>query len=320
MLRVRDLVKTYPVRGGRSELTALAGVSMDLQEGETLGILGESGCGKSTLARTLVQLERATSGTVELDGVELTRLSARAMRGHRRQIQMVFQDPYSALNPRHRVGDVLATVLDLHGLASGRAARRSRVGELLETVGLDPALAGRYPHELSGGQRQRIGIARALAVEPRVVVLDEPVSALDVSVRAGVMNLLSRLRRELGLSYVFITHDVAMARHISDRVAVMYLGRVVEVGPWREVVDAAAHPYTRALGAAVPVPDPSLVEPLTQTVRGEVPDPANPPSGCPFHPRCPLAEDVCLRVDPPLARLRSAPDSARLAACHVVTR
>ena len=293
MLRANQLTKEYPVRGGTGVLHALSGVSLELAEGETLGIVGESGCGKSTLAKLLVRLEDPTSGTIELDGVDLTRLRGRALREQRRRIQMLFQDPYSSLNPRQR-----------------------RIADLLDLVGLAPQLAERYPHELSGGQRQRVGIARALAVEPKVLLLDEPVSALDVSVRAEIMNLLATLRRELRLSYLFISHDVAMVRHLSDRVAVMYLGRVVELGDWKSVLDSPLHPYTAALSAAVPVPNPELAQPIQATVVGEVPDPAHPPTGCPFHPRCPLAEDVCRRTDPALLDLR--PNHS--VACHVAAR
>ncbi|GAA5179978.1 dipeptide ABC transporter ATP-binding protein [Rugosimonospora acidiphila] len=316
MLRATNLTKEYPVRGGENVVQALAGVSLELGEGETLGIVGESGSGKSTLAKLLVRLEDPTSGTVELDGVDLTKLRGKALREQRQRIQMLFQDPYSSLNPRQRVGAILTEVLGVHRLAGDARGRARRVGELLELVGLDPRLAQRYPHELSGGQRQRVGIARALAVEPKVLLLDEPVSALDVSVRAEIMNLLDDLRRDLRLSYVFISHDVSMVRHISDRVAVLYLGRVVELGDWKSVLDQSAHPYTVALGAAVPVPDPTLAEPIHATVIGEVPDPANPPSGCPFHPRCPLAEDVCLRTEPKLLSLRPSHEVA----CHVAIR
>jgi oligopeptide/dipeptide ABC transporter ATP-binding protein len=321
MLSVRDLTKVYPIRdgAGAGALTALSGVSLDLAAGETLGILGESGCGKSTLAKVLVQLERATSGSVQLDGIELTTLRGTALRQQRRRIQLVFQDPFSSLNPRSTVGDIIGSVLAVHGLAD-RSQRPARVAELLDSVGLDADFARRYPHQMSGGQRQRIGIARALAVQPQVLILDEPVSALDVSVRAEIMNLLARLRRELKLAYIFISHDVAMVRHLADRVAVMYLGRVVELGPWRTVIDRPAHPYTRALSAAVPVPDPTVRGDLAATVSGEVPDPADPPAGCTFHPRCPLAEDICWRDDPVLRRLADEPESDRLAACHVVTR
>jgi oligopeptide/dipeptide ABC transporter ATP-binding protein len=313
MLRADNLTKDYPVRGGQGVLHALAGVSLELAEGETLGIVGESGCGKSTLAKLLVRLEDPTSGTVELDGVDLTRLRGRALREQRRRIQMLFQDPYSSLNPRQRVGAALAEVLAVHGLGGDGRARERRVTQLLELVGLGARMAQRYPHELSGGQRQRVGIARALAVEPKILLLDEPVSALDVSVRAEIMNLLDRLRRELRLSYVFISHDVAMVRHLSDRVAVMYLGRVVELGDWKPVLDTPAHPYTRALSAAVPIPNPELAQPIQATVVGEVPDPVHPPSGCPFHPRCPVAEDICRHTDPALLELH---DNHRVA-CHV---
>ncbi|GIH13885.1 ABC transporter ATP-binding protein [Rugosimonospora africana] len=316
MLRATNLTKQYPVRGGDGVVQALAGVSLELAEGETLGIVGESGSGKSTLAKLLVRLEDPTSGTVELDGVDLTTLRGGALREQRRRIQMLFQDPYSSLNPRQRIGAILGEVLAVHRLAGDARGRQRRVGELLDLVGLDPRLTQRYPHELSGGQRQRVGIARALAVEPKVLLLDEPVSALDVSVRAEIMNLLDDLRRDLRLAYVFISHDVSMVRHISDRVAVMYLGRIVEQGDWKSVLDDSAHPYTVALGAAVPVPDPSLAEPIQATVVGEVPDPANPPSGCPFHPRCPLAEDVCLSTDPKLLPLRPNHNVA----CHVAIR
>jgi oligopeptide/dipeptide ABC transporter ATP-binding protein len=316
MLRATNLVKDYPVRGGPGLVHAVADVSLELGVGETLGIVGESGCGKSTLAKLLVRLEEPTSGTVELDGVDLTALRGPALRRQRRRIQMLFQDPYSSLSPRLRVGAALEEVLVVHQLAGDRSARRRRVAELLDLVGLAPALADRYPHELSGGQRQRVGIARALAVEPSVLLLDEPVSALDVSVRAEIMNLLTTLRDELRLSYLFISHDVAMVRHISDRVAVMYLGRVVELGAWKAVLDSPAHPYTAALAAAVPVPNPELAQPLSPTVVGEVPDPARPPAGCAFHPRCPLVEEVCRGVAPALLPLADT----RTVACHVATR
>ncbi len=316
MLRATGLTKQYPVRGGEGVVHALAGVSLELAEGETLGIVGESGCGKSTLAKLLVRLEDPTSGTIELDGVDLTALRGRALREQRRRIQMIFQDPYSSLNPRVRVGRAVGEVLAVHSLARDARQRERRVAELFELVGLAPQLAERFPHELSGGQRQRVGIARALAVEPRVLLLDEPVSALDVSVRAEIMNLLATLRAELQLSYVFISHDVAMVRHISDRVAVMYLGRIVELGDWKPVLDAPAHPYTSALAAAVPVPNPALAQPIQATVVGEVPDPAHPPTGCPFHPRCPLVEDVCRSDEPVLLSL----GTQRSVACHVATR
>ena len=310
ILRASNLGKDYAVRGSRRPLRALAGVSFDLDRGETLGIVGESGCGKSTLARLLVRLERPTSGTVEFDGVDLTALSGARLRANRRRIQLVFQDPYSSLDPRQRVGAAIAEVLRVHGLSG-------RVPELLGMVGLSPAHADRYPHELSGGQRQRVSIARALAAEPAVLILDEAVSALDVSVRAEVMNLLVRLRDELGLGYVFISHDLSMVRHISTRIAVMYLGRIVELGPWDSVLDEPLHPYTDALRRTMPVPDPELASrQIDVPIQGEVPNPAAPPRGCPFHPRCPLAEQICRERRPPLEELRGG----HLAACHVAAR
>jgi oligopeptide/dipeptide ABC transporter ATP-binding protein len=316
VLRARDLVKVYSIRSTRQTLKAVAGVSLDLHRGETLGIVGESGCGKSTLARLLVRLESPTSGTVSLDGEDITRLDGSKLRDVRRSIQMVFQDPYSSLNPRQTIGRTLEEVIEVHRLREPRE-RPSRIAELLEMVGLRPQFASRYPHQLSGGQRQRVGIARALAVEPQVLILDEPVSALDVSVRSGIMNLLGHLRDELSVSYVFISHDLGMVRHISDRIAVMYLGRVVETGPWEPVSDRPLHPYTRALQEAVPVADPDLEATIDASgVAGEVPDPADPPPGCPFHPRCPLAEDLCREELPPLLRLVDD----QFAACHVAAR
>lgn len=316
VLSAHDLVKTYPVRSTRQTLTAVAGVSFDLDRGETLGIVGESGCGKSTLARLLVRLESPTSGSVALDGEDITRLEGSELRIVRRRIQMVFQDPYASLNPRQTIGRTLEEVIEVHRLRE-RREWKSRAAELLDMVGLRPALASRYPHQLSGGQRQRVGIARALAVEPEVLVLDEPVSALDVSVQSGIMNLLGKLRDELDVAYVFISHDLGMVRHISDRIAVMYLGRVVETGPWEPVSDRPLHPYTLALQEAVPVADPEFEATRNVSgVVGEVPDPANPPSGCPFHPRCPLAEDVCREVLPALLPLAEDHD----AACHVAAR
>jgi oligopeptide/dipeptide ABC transporter ATP-binding protein len=316
ILKADDLHKRYPVRGTDLIVNAVNGVTLSLEAGETLGIVGESGCGKSTLARLLVRLEEPTSGQVLLDGVDLGSLGDRAMREQRRKIQLVFQDPYASLNPRRTAGDTLGEVLHVHDLGGDGKGRRERIYRLLDMVGLRRSFAERLPHEMSGGQRQRVGIARALAVEPRVILLDEPVSALDVSVRAEIMNLLAQLRDELGLSYVFISHDVAMVRHLSDRVAVMYLGRVVESGPWKEVVDRPLHPYTSALREAVPVPDPRAAGELEASVAGEVPDPAKPPSGCPFHPRCQLAEERCRTEEPQLEAVR--PD--HLIACHVVAR
>ena len=317
ILTATGLAKEYPAPGHGRGILAVAGVSLELAAGETLGIVGESGCGKSTLARLLVRLEEPTRGRIEFDGVDLTALGGRRLREQRRRIQMVFQDPYASLNPRQTVGAAVGEVLRVHRLVDGRAAERRRIAELLSLVGLAEAHADRYPHELSGGQRQRVSIARALAAEPVVLILDEPLSALDVSVRAGVMNLLVRLRDELRLSYVFISHDLSMVRHLSDRIAVMYLGRVVELGAWEAVLDSPLHPYTRALWQSMPLPDPKLEGGrLDAPIGGEVPNPAAPPSGCPFHPRCPLAETGCRETRPELVELLRG----HLAACHVTRR
>ena len=316
MLRVENLIRDYPVRGTNDVVHAVQDVSFSVERGETLGIVGESGCGKSTTARLVALLETPTSGRIFLDGDEVTGLKGKRLRALRGRTQMVFQDPYSSLNPRVRVGDALAEVLRVHRLSAG-SARRARVTELLEMVGLRGSHATRYPHEFSGGQRQRIVIARALAVEPELLVLDEAVSALDVSVRAEIMNLLTRLRSELGLTYIFISHDLGMVRHISDRIAAMYLGKIVELGQWRSVSDEPLHPYMSALLDAVPVPDPDLEGQRDIIVlEGEPPDPARPPKGCNFNTRCPLAEEICLDIEPQLEEL--AP--AHLAACHVRAR
>ena len=312
-LRARGLVKDYPLRGG-GPLRAVAGVSLELERGRTLGIVGESGCGKSTLGRLLVGLELPSAGSLEIAGTDRGRLGGRDLA---RRIQLVFQDPYSSLNPRRSAGSAIGEVLRVHGLARDRREEERGVAALLETVALPAALASRYPHELSGGQAQRVGIARALAPRPGVLVLDEPTSALDVSVRAEIMNLLAGLRDGLGLSYVFISHDLGMVRQISDRVGVMYLGRFVELGPWRSVLTAPLHPYTILLRAAVPVPDPRLEATRTVLeVKGEVPSAASPPGGCVYHPRCPLAEDVCRQVVPEASEL--AP--GHVVACHVAVR
>lgn len=316
ILSAEELVRHYPVRGTHQTLAAVAGVSLTLYPGETLGVVGESGCGKSTLARLLVRLEEPTSGRIELAGEDITHLHGAELRAVHRRVQMVFQDPYASLNPRLTIGRTLEEVIEVHRLRP-REQWQTRVRELLEMVGLSPNMARRYPHQLSGGQRQRVGIARALAVEPEVIILDEPVSALDVSVRSGIMNLLVKLRSELSVAFIFISHDLAMVRHISDRIAVMYLGKVVEHGPWEPVSDRPLHPYTLALQQAVPIADPEIeANRLVTALAGEVPDPANPPSGCHFHPRCPLAEQVCVEVTPLLALL--APDHR--AACHVAAR
>lgn len=315
LLTVTDIHKAYQARSSRDVVRAVDGVSFDLHQGEILGIVGESGCGKSTLARLLVMLEQPTAGSVVLDGIDFTAQHGRSLRAIRSRIQLVFQDPYAALNPRLTVAATLGEVLQVHGLGGPNgAARAARVAELLDLVGLTPDDFGdRYPHQMSGGQRQRVGIARALAAEPDVLVLDEPISALDVSVQSGVMNLLRDIRESLGLSYVFISHDLGMVRQVSDRIAVMYLGRIVELGPWQPVSDAPLHPYTRALHQAVPTPDPVVeAERVVTTLPGEVPDPANPPEGCSFHPRCPLAAQLCSDADPVLEEL----SVGHHAACH----
>jgi oligopeptide transport system ATP-binding protein len=312
MLRVQDLRKSYPARGG-DVVQAVRGVTFDVPKGTTLGVVGESGCGKSTMARMLVGLEAPTSGAVLVGGQP--QRTGRGSRASRRAVQMVFQDPHSSLNERMTIGAALGEALAVHKLAA-RSARRGAVSELLEMVGLPASAAQKYPHELSGGQRQRVGIARALAVQPSVIVLDEPVSALDVSVRAEVMNLLVRLREELELTYVFISHDLSMVRHISDRIAVMYLGQIVELGPWKAVSDRPTHPYTRALHDAVPVANPELEAGRDVfEVAGELPDPAHPPTGCPFHTRCPMRQAACATLEQVLALA----GPRHVAACHVIT-
>jgi len=322
LLQVTDLVKTFPVRKTGiitrtiGQVQAVSGVSFDLAAGETLGLVGESGCGKTTTGRAIMQLHKPSSGSVRFDGKELTKLSARAMRAVRRDLQIVFQDPYASLNPRWQVNDIVMEPLKIHGSASGVRNHQHRVNELLELVGLNPEHRNRYPHEFSGGQRQRIGIARALALEPRMIVLDEPVSALDVSVQAGVVNLLEELQERLSLSYLFIAHDLSVVRHIAGRVAVMYLGKIVEMGPRDEVYEKPSHPYTQALLSAVPVPDPKLERSRERIVlKGDVPSPVNPPSGCRFRTRCWKAQDICATEEPPLI-VRESSGSASLSACH----
>lgn len=303
LLDARELTKSFPLRSGLlrrniGRVHAVRGVTVAVREGETLGIVGESGCGKSTLARLLVRLADPDSGELWFNGVNLLTLSGRALRRQRRQIQIVFQDPWTSLNPRMRVGDIVAEGIDVHGLASGKE-RRHRVAEALLRVGLPPDAAQRHPHAFSGGQRQRIGIARALAVEPRLIVADEPVSALDVSVQAEIVNLLLRLQQDLGLSYVFISHDLALVWHMSHRVAVMYLGRIVEIGDAEEIQRAPRHPYTRALWAAQPALGRDRgIERIP--LRGDPPSPVAPPAGCAFHPRCAYAEERCRREEPEL--------------------
>jgi oligopeptide transport system ATP-binding protein len=318
LLEVDHLVKHFPIKQGIlidrevASVKAVDDVSLTLHEGETLGLVGESGCGKSTLCRTIVQLLEPTSGSVKYAGRELVGLSRRELRPLRREIQMIFQDPYASLNPRKRVGQIVGDPIQLHGLASGNQLRRE-VQELMERVGLQPEHYNRYPHEFSGGQRQRIGIARALALRPKLIIADEPVSALDVSIQAQIINLLEDLQDEFNLSYVFVAHDLSVVRHVSDRIAVMYLGKLVERSPAELLYDRPVHPYSVALLSAVPIPDPRAnAERQPVVLEGEVPSPVNPPSACRFHTRCPWATDVCSQDEPPLAQY----DSGQAAACH----
>ncbi|WP_369391678.1 ABC transporter ATP-binding protein [Streptomyces sp. CG1] len=327
ILEVSGLVKYYPLTRGIlfkkqiGAVKAVDGVDFTLGKGETLGIVGESGCGKSTLARMLCNLERPTAGSIRFKGEDITRLSGRALKAVRRNIQMVFQDPYTSLNPRMTVGDIIGEPYDIHPEVAPKGDRRRRVQELLDVVGLNPEYINRYPHQFSGGQRQRIGIARGLALRPEVIVADEPVSALDVSVQAQVINLLDRLQSEFDLSYVFIAHDLSIVRHISDRVGVMYLGRIVEIGREPEIYDHPTHPYTQALLSAVPVPDPEAREHRERIIlTGDVPSPTNIPSGCRFRTRCWKAQERCVVEVPALAVpavFRGTPGpAAHDSACH----
>ncbi|WP_422773236.1 ABC transporter ATP-binding protein [Plantactinospora sp. WMMC1484] len=320
VLETRDLVKHFPITRGIvfqrkiGAVRAVDGVDLQLRRGETLGVVGESGCGKSTLAKLLVGLEKPTSGSIDVRGQDMTRLAGGALRRARRHIQMVLQDPYTSLNPRMTVGDIIGEPFDIHPDVVPAGQRKQRVRELLDLVGLNPEHINRYPHQFSGGQRQRIGIARALALQPEIIVCDEPVSALDVSIQAQVINLLEKLQHELGLSYIFIAHDLSVVRHIANRVAVMYLGKIVEIGVEDEIYERPTHPYTQALLSAVPVPDPTLRGQRDQIVlEGDVPSPANPPSGCRFRTRCWKAQEICATQEPALVeRERSAHPSA----CH----
>jgi oligopeptide/dipeptide ABC transporter ATP-binding protein len=319
LLRVENVKKYFPIRSGIlfqheiGRVHAVDDVSLELRAGETLGLVGESGCGKSTLARCITRLHDLTSGKLTFEGNDISKYSRRQLRPVRRELQLIFQDPYASLNPRKRVATILSDPLRVHR-AGSRDEIRKRVIELLELVGLSAEHVNRYPHEFSGGQRQRIGVARALALKPKLVIADEPVSALDVSIRAQVINLLDDLQDELGLTYIFIAHDLGVVRHVSDRIAVMYLGKIVEISPAEELYKRPVHPYTEALLSAVPVPDPDLAASRKQIVlEGDVPSPISPPSGCRFHPRCRYATDICKVEEPPLV-MHAGP--GHLAACH----
>ena len=322
LVEVDALKVHFPIRSGifkttKGTVKAVDGVTFEVRRGETLGLVGVSGCGKSTIGRAMIRLREPTDGSVRFDGVDLTSLNSGALRKMRRRMQIIFQDPYGSLDPRMTVGSIVSEPIETHHLATGEA-KKERVAELLRLVGLDPKYVRRYPHEFSGGQRQRIGVARALAVEPEFIVCDEPISALDVSIQAQVLNLLTDLRSRLGLTYLFVAHDLSVVKHISDRVAVMYLGKVVEIGPPDQLYAAPGHPYTRALLSAVPVPDPVSERKRRRVIlKGDVPSPVNPPPGCRFHTRCWLYERLgkpenCRTDDPPLAVL----DGEHRAACH----
>ncbi len=318
LLQVNDLYKHFPIKKGGifskqvGYIHAVDGVSFNIYNGETLGLVGESGCGKSTTGRTILQLHRPTAGSVIFEGDDLSKLKGGKLRQKRRDLQMIFQDPYASLNPRMTVGQIIAEPMEIHGTYKG-AAQTRRVQELLQLVGLNSAFANRYPHEFSGGQRQRIGVARALALEPKLIVCDEPISALDVSIQAQIVNLLEDLQESLGLTYLFIAHDLSMVRHISDRIAVMYLGIIVELAGRNELYANPAHPYTQALLSAVPFPDPFVEEKRQRIIlEGDVPSPANPPSGCRFRTRCRYAQEICAVEKPEFRQI----GEEHFVACH----
>ncbi|MEI7890081.1 MAG: dipeptide ABC transporter ATP-binding protein [Actinomycetes bacterium] len=317
LLQVHDLVKHFPITRGVvlqrevGAVRAVDGVSFDVAQGETLGLVGETGCGKSTTARMLARLIDPTSGEIEFDGENLAGMKGRALKEARRQIQMVFQDPYSSLNPRKRVGSIIEEPLRIHGLLSEGNARRKRVQELMDRVGLNPEHYNRFPHEFSGGQRQRIGVARAIALGPRLLIADEPVSALDVSIQAQILNLLKDLQKDMGLTIIFIAHDLSVVRHMCDRVAVMYLGKIAEIAPNEDLYSHPRHPYTEALLAAVPSPEPGRSGRTRALLGGDVPSPANPPVACRFHTRCAYADPICSAEEPLLVQRDGS-----VAACH----
>jgi peptide/nickel transport system ATP-binding protein/oligopeptide transport system ATP-binding protein len=319
LVEVRDVVKHFPITSGIvlqkqvGAVHAVDGVSFDVLRGETLGIVGETGCGKSTTARLITRLLRPTSGTVSFEGRDISHMGRGEIKPLRKEMQMIFQDPYSSLNPRKTVGSIIAEPFKIHGLKEGRGERKRAVQELMEQVGLNPEHFNRYPHEFSGGQRQRIGVARALALRPKLIIADEPVSALDVSIQAQILNLLRDLQRDLGITLVLIAHDLSVVRHMCDRVAVMYLGKIVELADSETLYTRPRHPYTGVLLSAVPVPDPELTAARKRQIPGgDVPSPTNPPPACRFHPRCPKVQQIC-REDEPLL---SPKDSGALAACH----
>jgi oligopeptide transport system ATP-binding protein len=321
LVQVDNLVKHFPIRSGGligrtvGQVQAVDGVSLTIGRGQTLGLVGETGCGKSTLARCIAGLIPVTAGTVTFEGSDITNLSRRAMQPYRREIQMIFQDPYGSLNPRRRVGSIIGEPFAVHKISSG-AERKRKVQELMERVGLNPEHYNRFPAEFSGGQRQRIGVARALALQPKLIICDEPVSALDVSIQAQVLNLLADLQDDFGLSYLFIAHDLEVVRHVSHAVTVMYLGRIAESGPKDPVYDSPRHPYTNALLSAVPSADPEAAAARQRIIlTGDVPSPINPPSGCRFHPRCPKAQDLCSQQEPQL-EVKAGDPPGHLAACH----
>ncbi|MBI1943273.1 MAG: ABC transporter ATP-binding protein [Betaproteobacteria bacterium] len=319
LLEVKGLVKHFHVGGGilgspGGTVRAIDGIDFTIRRGETLGLVGESGCGKTTTGRCILRLEQPTGGRIVFEGRDITALGEVELRSVRRRMQVIFQDPYSSLNPRMSIGEILAEPLQVHGIVKDKAKRADRVRELLEQVGLLPRHAERYPHQLSGGQRQRVGIARALAMEPSLIICDEPVSALDVSIQAQIINLLEDLQARYHLTYLFIAHDLSVVRHISDRVAVMYLGKMVELADRQALYENPLHPYTRALLSAVPIPDPRMEARRERMVlRGEVPSPLNPPTGCVFHPRCPVAVGRCSAEIPPLREIKPG----HWAACHL---